>query len=77
MIRVLKHLCYGDRLKELWLFSLEERRLWGHLTAAFLPKGTREREKNCSQGHRVIGHSNGMKLKETGLDQMLGGNSSL
>ncbi|GAB0205707.1 hypothetical protein GRJ2_003036300 [Grus japonensis] len=64
LIRGLEHLSYEDRLRELGLFSLEKRRLHGDLIAAFqyLKGPTRNLERDCLQGHGVIGVA--LKLKE-------------
>ncbi|KAK4827294.1 hypothetical protein QYF61_016521 [Mycteria americana] len=62
MIRGLEHLSYEDRLRELGLFSLEKRRLWGDLIAAFQYwKGTYKKAgerlftRTCSDRTRVLG----------------------
>jgi len=67
MIQGLEHLSYGDRLRELRLFSLEKRRLQEDLTAAFqYLKGAyrKDGENIISRACCDRTRSNGFKLRE-------------
>jgi len=67
MIRGLEHLSYEDRLTELGLFSLEKRRVQGHLIAAvqYLKRVYRKDEDNLfSKACCDRTRSNGFNLME-------------
>ena len=67
MIRRLEHLPYEDRLRELGLFSLETRRLWGGLIAVFrYLKGAYKQEGSqlFTRVENSRTRGNGFKLKE-------------
>ena len=67
MIRGLEHLSYEDRLRELGLFSLEKRRLWDDIIAAFqYLKGAYKQEGSqlFTRMDNSRRRGNGFKVKE-------------
>ncbi|KFU91948.1 hypothetical protein M959_03533, partial [Chaetura pelagica] len=68
MVKGLEYLCYEDRLRNLGLFSLEKRRLWGDLIAAFqYLKGSYRKagEGLFKREGSDRTRGNGLKLKES------------
>ncbi|GAB0179185.1 hypothetical protein GRJ2_000383800 [Grus japonensis] len=63
LIRGLEHLSSEDRLRELGLFSLEKRRLWGDLIVSFqyLKGPTEKLEGDCLHRHGVTGQAFNLK----------------
>jgi len=67
MIRGMEHLCREESMRALALFSLEKRRLWRHLIAAFqYLKGAykKDGDKLLSRAGCNRARGNGFKLKE-------------
>ncbi|PKU42175.1 hypothetical protein llap_7520 [Limosa lapponica baueri] len=73
VVRGLEHLSYEDGLRQLGLFSLENRRLQGDLIVAFqyIKGALRKTEKDFLQGPVVTGQGgDGFKLKEAPIGKI-------
>ena len=67
MIRMLQHLPYKDRLRELGLFRMEKRRLWGERMAAFRDLKGAYKQEGSQLFERVKNsrtRGNGLKLRQ-------------
>jgi len=67
MIREMEHFSCEDRLRELWLVSLEKRRLWGDLIADFqYLKGANRKDGEglFTRAYSDRTRGNGFKMKE-------------
>ncbi|KAK4815692.1 hypothetical protein QYF61_005505 [Mycteria americana] len=69
IIRGMEHLCYEDRLRELGLFNLENRRLWRDLLEAFqyLNSYKKDAERRFTRACSDMTRGNSFKLR--GLDR--------
>ena len=65
MLRGLQHLPYKDRLRELGLFSLEKRRLWGDLIAAFQDLKRAYKQ----EGSQLFGRVDNSRIRGNGLKE--------
>ena len=64
VIQEMEHLPYKDRLKELGLFSLEKRRIWGDLIVAYQEGYKKDRDRSFRRVCCDRTRGNGFKLKK-------------
>ena len=74
MVRGMEHFSHEDRLRALGLFSLQKRRLLGHLTAPFQCLKKKAGEGLFSRAFRDRTKCNGLKLKEAVFRMDIGKN---